>query len=119
MQYCKYPWNKQLVNIVYQVNKQWCCLGETETDHKQKFVDTPFSNERGGGVYLNNPGMLSSGCRHSIQSYDLAKQPSTVNFLASGIEYKAALFRHFLLKQQQQQQQKRGGGGGGGEQPRK
>ena len=57
-----------LVSIIYQVNKQWCYLGETEINHKQKFVlqQTPFSNERGGGVYLNNPEMPSSGCRHSI-----------------------------------------------------
>ena len=44
----------QLVNIIYQVNKQWCYLGETEINHKQNFFlqHTPFSNERGGGVYL-------------------------------------------------------------------
>ena len=62
-------------------------------------------------MYLNNPGMLSSGCRHSMRSHNLAKQPSTVNFLASGIEYKALLFMTFSTKTNNQTGVWGGGGG--------
>ena len=66
-------------------------------------------------MYLNNPGKLSSGCRHSIQIYILPKPPSTVNFLAAGIEYKAILYDIFYFgeeeKKKEKKEEKKGGRG--------
>ena len=71
-------------------------------------------------MYLNNPGKLSSGCRHSIQIYILPKPPSTVNFLAAGIEYKAILYDIFYFgEEEKKKRKKRGKKGGEGGQLRK